>query len=131
MSPPSPPPPGWFPDPDGHGLRWWDGERWTEHYHQPDAVHQTPLPSQVPSRLSGVSISRPNRNPTPMDAWNGLMTGGHWVIVVVLLFMLVSLSLMLIATLAGASTATAQDIAAKVIVYGGLALLGLRFLASR
>jgi hypothetical protein len=66
-----------------------------------------------------------------MDAWNGLMTGGHWVIVVVLLFMLVSLSLMLIATLAGASTATAQDIAAKVIVYGGLALLGLRFLASR
>ena len=26
-----PPPAGWFPDPDGRGLRWWDGERWTEH----------------------------------------------------------------------------------------------------
>lgn len=29
---------GWFPNPDpgGSGLRWWDGEQWTQHYH-PDA----------------------------------------------------------------------------------------------
>jgi hypothetical protein len=29
------PPAGWFPNPDpgGSGLRWWDGERWTEHHH--------------------------------------------------------------------------------------------------
>lgn len=24
-------PPGWYPDPTGPGLRWWDGNRWTEH----------------------------------------------------------------------------------------------------
>jgi hypothetical protein len=24
-------PPGWFADPEGTGLRYWDGYRWTEH----------------------------------------------------------------------------------------------------
>lgn len=24
-------PPAWYPDPDGEGLRWWDGSRWTPH----------------------------------------------------------------------------------------------------
>lgn len=28
-------PSGWFPDPSGHPLlRYWDGQRWTEHYAQ-------------------------------------------------------------------------------------------------
>jgi hypothetical protein len=31
-APPGSPPPGWYPDPSGHGQRFWDGERWTEHY---------------------------------------------------------------------------------------------------
>ena len=29
--PPQPPPAGWYPDPEGSELRWWDGERWTQH----------------------------------------------------------------------------------------------------
>ena len=29
-----PPPPGWYPDAAG-GVRWWDGQRWTEHRHLP------------------------------------------------------------------------------------------------
>jgi hypothetical protein len=46
-------PPGWLPDPSGQpGLRYWDGQRWTEHTHgsapatpaevaqQPDVEHQ-------------------------------------------------------------------------------------------
>ena len=24
-------PPGWYPDPQGGGLRWWDGRQWTHH----------------------------------------------------------------------------------------------------
>jgi hypothetical protein len=27
----SPAPPGWYADPQGSGLRWWDGSLWTEH----------------------------------------------------------------------------------------------------
>jgi Protein of unknown function (DUF2510) len=26
-----PPPSGWYPDPAGPGLRWWDGSAWTAH----------------------------------------------------------------------------------------------------
>jgi len=26
-------PAGWYDDPSGQGLRWWDGEQWTEHVH--------------------------------------------------------------------------------------------------
>jgi hypothetical protein len=25
------PPPGWYPEPGNESLRWWDGQRWTEH----------------------------------------------------------------------------------------------------
>jgi hypothetical protein len=28
-------PPGWYADPQGAGLRWWDGQRWTEHTSPP------------------------------------------------------------------------------------------------
>jgi hypothetical protein len=26
-------PAGWYDDPSGQGLRWWDGNQWTEHVH--------------------------------------------------------------------------------------------------
>ena len=28
-----PPPPGWYPDPGGSALRWWDGVGWTDARH--------------------------------------------------------------------------------------------------
>lgn len=117
------PPAGWYADPAGSGLRWWDGREWTDST-QPPQDHHRPSPSPG-------SYYRPTRNPSPMDAWNGLMTGGHLIIVALLLIAFVGLLVMLVATVGGASAASAQAIAAKVIVYGGLALLGFRFFASR
>jgi hypothetical protein len=31
-------PAGWYDDPSGEGLRWWDGERWTEHVHSAESA---------------------------------------------------------------------------------------------
>jgi hypothetical protein len=31
-------PAGWYDDPSGAGLRWWDGEQWTEHVHTPESA---------------------------------------------------------------------------------------------
>jgi len=32
------PDPGWYPNPTGIGLRWWDGTRWTDHVHPADST---------------------------------------------------------------------------------------------
>jgi hypothetical protein len=40
-----PPPPGWYQDPTGPGLRWWDGAQWTEHQQHAAAL---PPPPTVP-----------------------------------------------------------------------------------
>jgi hypothetical protein len=56
-SSPRSPEPGWYPDPDVVlGLRYWDGQRWTE--------HRTPDPGAVsketrPPRTLGVAILLP------------------------------------------------------------------------
>lgn len=36
-------PPGWYPDPQGGGQRYWDGSQWTEHT---SGVQQMPPPVQ-------------------------------------------------------------------------------------
>ncbi len=43
MQSPASPQPGWYQDPTGPGLRWWDGNRWTEH--QQAAVPLPPPPA--------------------------------------------------------------------------------------
>jgi len=125
-SPPQSPPAGWYRDPEGSGLRWWDGARWTEHrrlssWTQLSAESQPPPGGSLGSSGAGIP-PRAARNPTPMDAWNGAMTGGRWLIIAFCLFALVALPIMLVATLFGASSDQAGEIAAKVVVYGGVGL---------
>jgi hypothetical protein len=36
------PDPGWYPNPSGDGLRWWDGTRWTDHVHAVDSTPAEP-----------------------------------------------------------------------------------------
>jgi hypothetical protein len=31
-------PAGWYDDPSGRGLRWWDGDAWTEHVHTAESA---------------------------------------------------------------------------------------------
>jgi hypothetical protein len=42
------PPPGWFPDPNGQGLRWWDGRAWTEHVSPPAGAAAPAGPGEFP-----------------------------------------------------------------------------------
>ncbi|HEU0256418.1 MAG TPA: DUF805 domain-containing protein [Microbacteriaceae bacterium] len=41
------PPAGWYPDPQGPGSRWWDGEHWTDQY-----LRQPPA-GRAPGTLGG------------------------------------------------------------------------------
>lgn len=54
------PPPGWFPDPvEGHGERYWDGQRWTDDRRSPLPVlheHSTPPRSDVPASSEPVLV---------------------------------------------------------------------------
>lgn len=63
-------PPAWYPDPHGAGLRWWDGQAWTEHLSAPALpgpeptmssrlVPQQagyPYPMQVAPKNPGISL---------------------------------------------------------------------------
>jgi uncharacterized protein len=40
--------PGWYADPEVAGRqRWWDGTRWTEHFHPPQVGGTAPYPGQA------------------------------------------------------------------------------------
>jgi hypothetical protein len=61
------PPPNWYPDPEGDGLRWWDGTQWTEHRAPKPAGQQPAQPTQ-----SAQSWSQAGGMTTPattVDPW--------------------------------------------------------------
>lgn len=41
------PPAGWYPDPQGSGLRWWDGESWTQHFQPNPGAGSAGPPTQT------------------------------------------------------------------------------------
>lgn len=46
------PPPGWYPDPGGAGMRYWDGTGWTQH-----VAPEPPSAPPPPQRTSGFAIA--------------------------------------------------------------------------
>ena len=122
LSPPTAPPAGWYPDPHGTDLRWWDGSAWTQHV---QAANPPPASVELPPLYLPPT-------PTSLTGYvNRGVRAGRSLTGYVLLILLAGLTLMFVATLAGASSATAEDIAAKVIVYGGFAFIGLRLFITR
>lgn len=51
------PAPGWYPDPAGAGLRWWDGEGWTERVGGPPSPAESqPPPGAAPAAAPSVAM---------------------------------------------------------------------------
>lgn len=78
MRPPSAQP-GWYDDPQypARFLRWWDGERWTEHLHQRSRFADASLAPRTASATS-------NRHPNTTLAQRQLL-GGVGIALLVLL----------------------------------------------
>jgi hypothetical protein len=51
-------PANWYPDPEGSGLRWWDGQQWTEHRHPSSPVGPVEKRVEQPGN-GGILISLP------------------------------------------------------------------------
>ena len=80
-------PAGWYDDPSGSGLRWWDGEQWTEHVHTAESA----------AAASGGSASGSKEGKPPRDLVKlrerirargvkgvGIVLGGIVVVIVVI-----------------------------------------------
>src|SRR3954471_1988379 len=71
-APPAPPAAGWYPNPQGPGQRYWDGQQWTEHF------QGAPLsPSNAPS----ATTARPTSFWLAIGGLAGMAIGafGPWV----------------------------------------------------
>ena len=87
-APPDPPtapgaiPPAWHPDPQGrHQLRWWDGERWTDHVSSGgvtstdpvDAVGSVPLGGQTPDAVRRQVVDQAGVTAAPSATGAGML----------------------------------------------------------
>lgn len=67
------PVPGWYQDPQGQGLRWWDGSGWTTHTQQSAPPAPEPAPATAPQAqpvaaapaVAQPAASVPAATPTP------------------------------------------------------------------
>jgi hypothetical protein len=53
-------PAGWYDDPSGEGLRWWDGDQWTEHVHSAESA--AAATGGTPGSGSGSREGKPPRD---------------------------------------------------------------------
>jgi hypothetical protein len=84
-------PAGWYDDPSGQGLRWWDGEQWTEHVHTAEsAAAATGEPVQGEREAPPPQLVRLRERIQARGAKGvGLVLGGL-VLVIVIVALLVS-----------------------------------------
>ena len=61
------PPQGWYQDPHGRGLRWWDGTAWTEHTHAAAPVSPEPQEEEAAPEADAVTIGG-EEEPAPTTA---------------------------------------------------------------
>jgi len=50
---------GWYPDPQGQGLRWWDGSAWTEHTHNEAPAAAASAATSTPASASPAAAGAP------------------------------------------------------------------------
>jgi hypothetical protein len=68
-------PPGWYPDPEGPGQRYFDGEQWTEHRSGVQQLPPTPPPVVGPRYAQA-------RPPKKSNAWKWIL-GGFGALIVI------------------------------------------------
>jgi Protein of unknown function (DUF2510) len=82
-------PAGWYDDPSGPGLRWWDGDQWTEHVHTAESAAATDASGEgereaPPPELVKLRESIRGRGSKGV----GLVLGGLVVVIVVVALLL-------------------------------------------
>ena len=63
MNDPSLPAPGWYPDPSGTGIRYWNGQQWTDHYNPRGMVAGPARRAPAPAPAGGSMMPVPGYQP--------------------------------------------------------------------
>ena len=121
---PSTPAPGWYQDPGGQpGLRYHDGQRWTQHF--------VPTPPVVPAPAApavAVAVSTGGGTNHALHAVLTLLSCGLWLPIWILVAILGGGSSSLVAVGAGAGaiarTSNRRPLMVVAAVLGGLFILG-------
>jgi hypothetical protein len=76
------PPPGWYPDPTGHGKSYWDGQAWHNQL-QKSAAQLSTAGHQIPGTPSAAAqATQASASPLPSPGWypdpNGGSTRQYW-----------------------------------------------------